>query len=266
VADPAVATCYSRPGDVIDQLANRHRRRYRFTDKDVSVLFWSALNANGVDVNLVDALATKRHAGTWFTEFATQLVDPANSTPEAEGRQAMWACETVFARRGIAENPSERYQAADTAVSALQKETYRELTRWSPTPFPSPEAVLTATEVGIEYRDTNRLIFANPDYHDPAKYVSMLVSGELITVHVRLIRSDGLRGDFRTPSCTPANHVGASRVASRASQQMRLLTEGLGDRRPFAKDVLANLRAAQPNGEGLRLRNGLDVPDQALHQ
>jgi len=62
----------------------------------------------------------------------------------------------------------------------------------------------------------------------------------------------------RTPS------PGAARIASEARQQMRLLTEGIEDLRPFAKHVHANLRAAQPTGEGLRLRNGLPAPDRRL--
>jgi hypothetical protein len=73
---------------------------------------------------------------------------------------------------------------------------------------------------------------------------------------------DGARGDFRTPSLIPSNHIGGARTASQASQQMRLLTEGIEDMRPYAQDVHANLRAAQPTGQGLRLRNGLPAPDR----
>jgi hypothetical protein len=263
--DPKVATAYNRPGVVIDSWAERHKPRYELSQNDVSTLFWSALNANGVDVTVDNGCATSQHAGTWFCEFALQLVDPANRTPLAEGRYAMWACETVFARRGVDGRPVERYQSANHAVVALQEQTYRELARWSSTPpFPSQEAILLATEVGIDYRGMNDMILRNPRYHIPKTYVDLLVSGELITIHVHLIGPDGARGDFRTPSYIPSNHIGSALHASEASQQMRLLTEGVGDMRPFARDVHANLLAAQPTGAGLRVRNGLPAPARRL--
>jgi hypothetical protein len=98
------------------------------------------------------------------------------------------------------------------------------------------------------------LIIKHPDYHIPQRYVDYLISGELIGVHVRIIDRNQLDHDFRTPSWVPHNHIGGARVASEASQQMRLLVEGAGvtAHQPYAAAVLAAMRGHV--GVGLRFR------------
>ena len=263
--DKHTAIKYSRPGSVMAQMAARHEPPYVPDLQDASRLFWSALNANGVDVTVANGRATDLHAGTWFGLFQIRLVDPANRPPIPAGLDSAWACETVFEHHGVP-GPVERYEAASAALQNLQTETLQGLGRSVSTPFPpSPEAVLIAPEVAIEYRHMNQLILANPGYHIPQTYVDLLVSGELITVHVRVIGADGTRGDFRTPSWVPSSHVGGSRVASEASQQMRLLTEGRGRvMRPYAADILTNMRATRPGGHGLRFCLGKPAPKRRL--
>ena len=168
----------------------------------------------------------------------------------------MGTCESVLEEHDVP-GPKERYEAADSALQILQPAAFKELVGETPTRFSNLEAILVASEVAIDYRDMNRLILENPDYHIPKTYVDLLVSGQLSTVHVRVMDADGSRGDFRTASCIPSNHIGAPRAASEASQQMRLLTEGRGvAMSAYATDVLASMCAARPDGYGLRFRLG----------
>jgi hypothetical protein len=82
------------------------------------------------------------------------------------------------------------------------------------------------------------------------------MAGELTSVYVRVRTPDGTAGDFRTPSATPANHIGGSRAASEASQQMRLLLArpNLANVTFFEHEVGHRLRAQPPDGRGLRFR------------
>ena len=264
IADNRMAIKYARPAVNMAQWAARHDPPYVPDVQDASRLFWSALNANGVDVTVDNGRATDRHAGTWFARFGMRLVNPANRPPIPAGLDSAWACESVFEWADVP-GPVERYEAADASVQNLQTKTLQGLVGPVPTPLSIPEPILVGLDVAIDYRDMNRLILANPDYHIPQTYVDLLVSGKLITVHVRLIGADGSHGDFRTSSEIPSSHVGGARVASEASQQMRLLTEGRPTvMRPYAADVLAKMRAAGPSGHGLRLRLGKPAPKRRL--
>jgi len=140
--------------------------------------------------------------------------------------------------------------AANTAIQELQHETLREL---GPRQV---EPILIATEVAADFRAMQRIISEQPQYHLPLGYVHMLVSGQLTAVHVRVNNPNGMLGDFRTPSEIPSNHVGGSRVASEAAQQMRILLNGRNMRGTFFEDaVFKRLKSAPPDGRGLIFRS-----------
>ena len=162
-------------------------------------------------------------------------------------------------RRGA--GTRELCNLASNAVDELQMRVLQGGVRRDDMRLTDMEAILVATEVAIDYRDMNRLISSEPRFHFPQGYVELLMSGGLSRVHVRVIGNDGVRGDFRTPSTTPSNHIGGGRVASEASQQMRLLAEGMAmQRSPYASDVLSLMRSDPPGGCGLRFRLGKPAP------
>ena len=249
-------TKYLRPGVVLSQMGLRHGHIFEPDLQDASRLFWSALNANGIEETVNDGRGTDLHAGTWFGLFGLRLVDPTNRPQVPVGLESAWAAEDVFERHGVP-GPKQRYDAAAQALERLSNSR-----PWS---MATREPLLVAADVVPDYREMNRLILENPNYHLPQTYVDLLISGELTTVHVRTMGRDGAQGDFRTPSATPASHVGGARVASEASQQMRLLLEGIGTARPpYPAAILARMRAPRPEGLGLRFRNGLPAAKRRL--
>jgi hypothetical protein len=260
--DERRATTYFRPGFVMAVLVMSGRGGFEPDPQDPSRLFWSALNANAIDETVDDGRATDRHAGTWFGLFTQRLLDGNRPRNVPVGLESAWAAESVLEDHGV-RGPGERYEAADQALEGLQSSTLRSLTGEQAPRVTEP--LLVALDVAIDYRTLNRLILSRPDYHLPQTYVDLLVSGELPTVHVRVVGRDGLQGDFRTPSLIPSSHVGGARAASEASQQMRLLLEGrraaMG---PYPAAVLAALQAPPPDGRGLRFRLGKPPPRRRL--
>ncbi len=258
--DESTANKYWRPFSVMTALASRFEPPYQIAPVDASRLFWSALNANGIEVTVENGDATAQHPGTWFVLFGNRLVDPTDRPSYATGRESAWACEFVLAQHDVP-GPKERFEAASAALDALQPKTFRDMLGPKPNRFSPYEAVLVASEVAIDYRDMNRLICRDPSSHAPKRYVDLLVSGQLTTVHVRVFDASGPLGDFRTASHIPSNGVGAARIASQASQQMRLLLEGTGAVvSPYAAEVLATMRGPGPGGHGLRFRLGKPAP------
>jgi len=262
LADDHQITTYGRPGIVMAHLAARHGNSFEPDQQDASRLFWSALNANGIEETVYNGRATDHHAGTWFGLFLERLFNPADRPTIPAGLDSAWAAEVVLELHGVP-GPKERYDAAVQALEKLQDSTMRShMVGYKPILI---ESMLIESEVAIDYRHMNRLILSRPEYHIPQTYVDLLISGELPTVHVRATGRDGTQGDFRTPSWIPSNHVGGPRAASKASQQMRLLLEGRDTAmQPYPAAVYAELRAPRPEGRGLRFRTGMPAPKRRL--
>jgi hypothetical protein len=236
---------YARPWVPIAALSQARGRPFEPALQDASRLVWSAMNANGIAPTIDNGRATKIHPGTWFGLFGERLVDAADHAEVPDGLESAWAAEDVLERRGVP-GPVERFSAASDALDEMMRSSFPSLE--------TPEPALVATEVAIDFRHMCGLIIEHPDYHIPQRYVDYLISGELIGVHVRIIDRNQLDHDFRTPSWVPHNHIGGARVASEASQQMRLLVEGAGMtvHQPYSAAVLATMRGH--GGVGLRFR------------
>lgn len=236
---------YARPWIPVAVLSQARGRPFAPALQDASRLVWSAMNANGIASTIDDGRATKMHPGTWFGLFGERLVDAADHAEVPDGLESAWAAEDVLERQGVP-GPVERFSAASDALD--------EMTRSSLPSLETPEPAFIATEVAIDFRHMCGFIIAHPDYHVPQRYVDYLISGELIGSHVRIIGRNQLGHDFRTPSWVPQNHIGVARVASEASQQMRLLVEGaaMTAHQPYAAAVMAAMRGR--GGAGLRFR------------
>ena len=257
IVDPVRANAsgnnYLRPAMQMASLMTMRGATPGPQDHALSWLLVSALSVSGLDEAFDTAgVPTASHPGTWFQKFADRYARLCAQPPVQPELLPQCAVEMVLEQHGI-DGPAARYQQSDAAIQALQDRT---LTSFAEGGIPGLRrhmaSLLIATEVGIDFRDMQRAIAAQPQYHLAPGYVSLLAGGGLTTVHVRVRNPDGTLGDFRTPSHTPSNHVGAARHASEASQQMRLLLRGrsLSDNF-FEEAVYQRMKAPAPDGLGL---------------
>jgi hypothetical protein len=252
----AVMTKYMRPSFVLASSMQRAGATPDPEIQDLSCLITAALTFSGIDDAFADDVPTRSHPGTWFDRLAAAYAQVVVSPDVDRQDSARVAVEWLADQAGLGD-AAERYARANDAISQLHDSTLHSLAdegilggvqRY--------EGLLLATEVAIDFRDMQRVLSTMPIYHAPIGYVALLMAGELTSVYVRVRTPDGTAGDFRTPSATPANHIGGSRAASEASQQMRLLLArpNLANVTFFEHEVGHRLRAQPPDGRGLRFR------------
>jgi hypothetical protein len=204
----AAAEKYMRPAILLATLTATRGANLDPAAHDLSWLLVYALSVSGLDDAFIDGEPTTLHPGTWFQKFAQQYASLSAQKEVAPALVAPYAVEAVTQQHGIG-GMRERYDEANAAIQRLQEETLQSFAKDGISGLRSRmEAVLIATEVAIDFREMQRVLAMRPEYHSALGYVSLLMSGELTTVHVRVNNSDGTLGDFRTPSHTPANQIG----------------------------------------------------------
>lgn len=244
---------YLRPAMQMASLMSMRGAPPEPQDHALSWLLVSALSVSGLDSAFdADGTPSESHPGAWFQKFADRYARLCAQPPVPPALLPACAVEMVLEQQGLA-GPAERYQQSDAAIQALQNRTLAFFAEGGIQGLRRHmESLLIATEVAIDFRDMQRAIAEQPQYHVATGYVALLVGGELTTVHVRVRHHDGTLGDFRTPSHTPSNHVGGARHASEASQQMRLLLRGRSYSDNFFEEaVFQRMKAPTPEGLGL---------------
>lgn len=223
-----VAIRYMEPSNVLAGLMAARGVTPEFEPHDLSWLLVHALSVVGVAESFNNQVPTERHPGTWFGEFAESYATLLGRKDLDRASIAPFAVERTTEAAGLG-GDEERYHAADRAIKELQSHTLRGFAGDDDldTLRHNSESLLVATEVASDFGDMQRAVAKRPrDYHSPLGYVDLLLGGDLTRVHVRVHGRDGSVGDFRTPSWIPSTHVGGARVASEASQQMRILLSG----------------------------------------
>jgi hypothetical protein len=215
---------YLRPMEVLVIQSNAHGVRFDPGAGDMSRLVTSALNMCGLDEAFDADVPGDRHPGAWFDRLAEIYVRLAHAEKCPSHERAEWAA-PIVAEWELGTDLTALYQRASQALDEAQKSLLADLIGRTDLELISP-AVLIATEIAIDFRQGQRIMFEQPEYHSPMGYLSLLVGGELTRVYVRAnTRSMGVI-DFRMPSEIPTNHVGGARSASAASQQIRLMMTG----------------------------------------
>lgn len=258
LAEPALQQMYLRPMRVFDTLTSRYGSNYEMNTEDPGELVFAALNANGLDDAFGAGGPTDRHPGTWFAEFL-DLLARATAT-EQPPRVSALAAETVLEAAGVP-GPADRRQAGSDSLDELQHQVLRSLLRPGDPNFADNEPALIASEVAIDFRAMTVLVQNHPQYHHGAGYAAMLMRGDLVSVHVRVVGRGEASLHLRTPSSIPANHLGGPALASEASQQTRLLLDGIPViPEAFASEALEGIRTGTDKRPGLRLRYSSVAP------
>jgi hypothetical protein len=213
---------YLRPLTVLCRLCQSEGIPFDPEPHDVSLLVIAALNIEGVERAFNDLRASDRHPGTWFDHLGAHY--RALSRSDLAPNQRALAAIALAERDAGYKSASEKYSAGNESIQKLQDQALSRLLPKSPMLHGEP--ILIASEVAIDFREMQRIIYRDVEYHIPTGYVRMLLEGALTTVYVRMKECGRESIDIRTPSWIPSNHVGGSRLASRASQQMRLLLNG----------------------------------------
>lgn len=219
---------------------------------DLSSLALDALTVTSISESFKsDGKTTGRHPGAWFDRFAeVYCTVPPDLHPNPLARP-MQTVDCVLKREG---KPDALYLIQETS-DWLDAEMLRigpELV--ASTNRGAGAAVLMLTEIPIDFRTMQRAVRQHQQYHTPVGYLELLLTGALLSVYVAVNTRHG-RFDFRTPSDTPANHIGASRIAMESAKQTRRLAAGLAGDADFLDEAMLELMLAQPpDGMGLRLR------------
>jgi hypothetical protein len=249
-------TQYYRPLQTLLSLAQSKNLSLDPEQHDLPQIIVYALNLSGLDSAFEDRTSTSLHPGVWFDRISKAYIDVYARENIPAIQKSAAAISMAAHRMGIG-SLTEIFNEANCSISALQETYLRDIaqfvTKQATGDFEGFETMLLATEVAIDYRDMARLFQRSADYHHALGYVSLLLGGELTTLHVRVKVHDGYIGDFRLPSETPSNQVGGNRVASAAAQQMRFFLNGrnLADHNFFSDDVFKQLRAPAADGPGL---------------
>ena len=222
---------------------------------DVLTLLFESLNVNGLDEAFHGSRPTKYHPGAWFDRFADYYSYAATKRNISPEQRASAAVHFALKSEHYADLGA-RVKVANAKISDLQDRLLREMTSEVLDDSGRDEHALLLTEVGIDFRDMQRIVSEDNAYFIPSGYVDRLLRGELHSVFTRVQLDSGEIGDFRTASHIPGNHVGGVRRASQSSQEARLLISGRdlkGD--SFYEDfVFRNLTGEYPDGHGLKFR------------
>ena len=252
-------TQYFRPLQTLLSLGQSKNLVLDPEQHDLPQMIVYALNLSGLDSAFEGRSSTSLHPGVWFDRISKAYIDVYARDDIPAIRKSAAAISMAAHRMGIA-SLAQIFNEADRSISALQEAHLRDIGQFvakqAGGDFEGFETVFLGTEVAIDYRDMARLFQRSADYHHALGYVSLLLGGELTTLHVRVKVHGGYIGDFRLPSETPSNQVGGNRVASAAAQQMKFFLDGrnLADRNFFSDDVFKQLRTATADGPGLLFR------------
>lgn len=252
----AAAGSYLRPALLIAQLVSAKGGPAEIQAHDLSWMVVNALTASGLEESFDEnGVPTQRHPGTWFQQFVQRYAALVGRDDIEPVLVPAYAVESVLHEHGIGDFGA-RHEVANEAISHRQDTTLRSFADGGlPDLRRQAEPTLIGTEVGIDFRDTQRLMASHPEYHTSMGYVRLMLSGALTIVHFRVRNLDGTLGDFRTPSLTASNHIGGARVASESSQLMRLLLRGRSIGGSFFEEAMfRKLKAPAPEGWGLSLR------------
>ncbi len=190
---------------------------------DLSCLIVNALNVSGLEEAYSDSGVTENHPGTWFDRFCERYISLGRVAGPVVDKPLR---SVVMTMQKYSRELGQVINAGTQKIRSLQDEALKDLVLPSFDRMHISEPILLATEVAVDYVEMQQLIYKKRrEYHAPMGYVELLLSGDLTPVFVRMKNEDGDLTDFRMPSYVPTQ-VGGSRIASEASQQMRVLLNG----------------------------------------
>ena len=242
------ATDYSRPLYVLMMLLQARGINHEPDVEDLSWLIFFALNCAGIHEAFDQSTkVTKDHPGTWFDQFCSAYSSMPLKSHYQQGENGLNAVETVFRNSGL--TGQSIYESASQQIESRQKEVMQRMFSMN-----NNESILIATEIATDFREMQRIIFTNREYHHPLGYIHLLLSGNLRPVHVWVRNKDKSIVDFLTASIMTGNHIGGHRFASKSSAQTTLLLSGrsIGRKRFFDDYVFKELTSS--SGHNLKFR------------
>jgi len=245
---------YLRPAKLLINFCHTKQINIEPEQYDLITLIVASLNTSGLDESFSNGKPTQFHPGAWFDRFVEKYAYAASRSDITSENRARTAVNLALQEVNN-DDPASRKNDANESIATQEKELLRYLIQ-DFNPDKTGESLLLATEIGIDFRDMQRIMSRGNSYFAPDEYVDLLMKGELHTVYVKLKEEDGFYGDFFTPSMIPRNHSGANRYASESSQKMRILLDGRSFNQNFFEEYTFQiLTGTNSNEHGLRFQN-----------
>ncbi|MFZ5914423.1 MAG: hypothetical protein ACOY17_09385 [Pseudomonadota bacterium] len=246
---------YYRPLNILANVCHARGLEFDPEPHDVSLLLFEALNMVGLDQAFRNGVPTDHHPGAWFDRFAHYYANVATRNdvpPEKKARAAVW----LALRSEGFDDLSTRIELADRHIAEKQDQLLKGVIENATSGEGGDEALLLLSEIGIDFRDMQRIISKDEGYFISTQYVDALMRGDFHYVFVRVLTEDRRLEDFRTASSMPGNHPGGVRHASLNSQIARLLISGRNIRSGtfFEEIVFDDLTIDLADSHGLRFR------------